>query len=153
MILPRPDRKSLTLGSKRLQLGPKSFQKSGVGTTVEGQNITYYSDDDRENPSSLLFLKGLLYCPSYPDSIPPGSTGPNNYNQFNQIEAEGLVDIEIRQGNRYSVQKSGPANVINHLDISQLGDVLEIDMDEDYFNLKNRFNYSIMRLSCRFVYE
>ncbi len=125
-----PNGKSFTLD--------KSFQKSGVGTTVEGQNITYYSDDDRENPSSLLFLKGLLYCPSYPDSIPPGSTGPNNYNQFNQIEAEGLVDIEIRQGNRYSVQKSGPANVINHLDISQLGDVLEIDMDEDYFNLKTR---------------
>lgn len=125
-----PNGKSFTLD--------KSFQKSGVGTTVEGQNITYYSDDDRENPSSLLFLKGLLYCPSYPDSIPPGSTGPNNYNQFNQIEAEGLVDIEIRQGNRYSVQKSGPANVINHLDISQSGDVLEIDMDEDYFNLKTR---------------
>lgn len=125
-----PNGKSFTLD--------KSFQKSGVGTTVEGQNITYYSDDDRENPSSLLFLKGLLYCPSYPDSIPPGSTGTNNYNQFNQIEAEGLVDIEIRQGNRYSVQKSGPANVINHLDISQSGDVLEIDMDEDYFNLKTR---------------
>lgn len=125
-----PNGKSFTLD--------KSFQKSGVGTIVEGQNITYYSDDDRENPSSLLFLKGLLYCPSYPDSIPPGSIGPNNYSNFSQIEAEGLVDIEIRPGNRYSVQKSGPANVINHLDISQSGNVLEIDMDDEYFNLKTR---------------
>jgi phage shock protein C len=115
----------------------KSFQKTpGLGVTAEGSNVSYYYNDEDDANKALLFLNGALYCPSCPDSIPPRSSGLHNYSNFSQIEVEGMVDVEIRPGTTYSIQKSGPANVIKHMDIWQSGNVLSIDMDEDYFNLK-----------------
>ncbi len=125
-----PNGKSFTLD--------KSFQKLGVHVVVTGQNITYYANDENDKPNSLIFLNGSLYCPTCPDSIPQGSSGLHTYTDFSKIEVEGMIDIEIRPGKTYSVQKSGPSNVLKHLDIWQSGNTLVINLSEDYFNIRTR---------------
>lgn len=114
----------------------KTIQKMGV--RVEGQNITYYSNKRKEKPSPLLFIKGSLYCPSCPDSIPIGSKDLNIFRIFEELDVRGNVDVEIRNGNTYSVQKIGPDNILKYLRINQSGNELEIEMDEDHFNFKTR---------------
>lgn len=123
-----PNGKSFTLD--------KSIQKMGVN--VEGQNITYYADETKEKPNALVFLKGNLFCPTCPDSIPLGSAGLHNYSNFTHIEAIGNIDVEIRNGTSYTIQKIGPDNIIKHLEINQSNNELVIDLDEDHFNFKTR---------------
>lgn len=123
-----PNGKSFTLD--------KSVQR--IGANVEGQNITYYAHKKKEKPSSLLFIKGSLYCPSCPDSIPLGSKDLHIYTIFEEVDVKGNVDVEIRNGNTYSVQKTGPDNIVKYLRINQSGNELEIEMDEHHFNFKTR---------------
>jgi len=107
-------------------------------TSVEGINRNYYVSDSRENNKSLVFLNQELYCPTCPDSIPVGSSSVMDNRNFKQIEVEGWIEVEIKRGNIFNIQKIGPSGIIRHLDIYQSGDVLNITMEHGYFNLRTK---------------
>ncbi len=102
------------------------------GVLVEGGNTQYYSHDEQKSSSQLLFLKGNLYCPTCPDSIPYGQER-ETYQNFNFIEAAGTIDLEIHSGNRFSVQKIGASSGIRHLNIWKSGRTLYLETDEEFF--------------------
>lgn len=107
-------------------------------TSIEGINRNYYVSDFRENNKGLIFIGQELYCPTCPDSIPVGSSGIMDKRNFDQIEVEGWIEVEIKKGNNYSIQKIGPSELIRHMEIYQSGSVLNITMEDGYFNLKTK---------------
>ena len=120
----------------------KSLAKNGA--SVRGDNINYYSSDDRKTPNDLLFLNGNLYCPSCPDSLPLGGSEFQNFKDFNTIVAEGMLDLEVIPGKNFSIQKVGSHDILQHLNIWRTDEGLRIRVDEDYINLKNKPKVIIM---------
>lgn len=106
--------------------------------SVQGIDRDYYLYEGRNISQNLLFLNSELYCPSCPDSLPPGSIGSSSNRDFKSIEVEGWIEVEIKKGSRFHVQKSGPSEAVRHLELDQSGDVLFIRMEEGYFNLKSK---------------
>ncbi len=111
-----------------------SLRKNGVSVTA--LNINYYTDHRGQRSEELLYLKGNLFCPACPDSIPYGSSGPMNYSNFDKIEVEGNISVEIHRGNKFHIQKVGPANIVNHMEINQINRTLEIRMEHGFYNLR-----------------
>jgi len=107
-------------------------------TSIEGINRNFYVSDFRESNKGLIFLGQELYCPTCPDSIPVGSSGILDNRNFDQVEVEGWIEVEIKKGSIFNIQKIGPSELIRHMDIYQSGNVLNITMEDGYFNLKTK---------------
>lgn len=114
------------------------------GASVRGDNLNYYSNDERKTPNDLMFIKGNLYCPSCPDSLPVGGSEFQNFKDFNTIVAEGMLDIEVVPGKNFSIQKIGSHDILQHLNIWKTDEGLRIRMDDDYINLRTRPKVIIM---------
>jgi len=116
----------------------KSVQKEEINTIVNGHNISYYANESNKYENPLVFLRNDLFCPTCPDSIPVGSSRALNFSNFERVEVEGYIDVEIKRGTEFRVEKTGSSNIIRHLEINQYGSVLNIDMEDGHFNLKTK---------------
>jgi hypothetical protein len=101
--------------------------------------ISLYTDYDKRNGNTWVITKDsylkCISCP--PDPINDAEQAGNNLTDYNELEITGWIDVEISQGDMYSIQLIGPESEKKKYKITQQGRTLIITYeDESKFDWK-----------------
>jgi hypothetical protein len=95
--------------------------------------LSSYTDYDKRNGNTWIFTKDnylkCITCPS--DPIDEAQQAGSNLSDFNELEITGLFDVEIVQGDHYSIELIGPESEKMKYKITQQGRTLFVKYDDD----------------------
>lgn len=112
------------------------IQKQNV--YVKGSNIVYFTNKNKPMKNELLFLGSKLFCPSCTDSLPNSANSEDINENFDKVEVEGWMDIEIVKGNVFNIQKNGEDHIIDNIETEISGSVLLIKLNDRFINIGNK---------------
>jgi len=101
--------------------------------------ISLYTDYEKRNGNTWMITKDsnlkCVSCP--PDPINDAEQAGNGLSDYNELEITGWIDVEISQGDQYSIELIGPESEKKKYKITQQGRTLIVDYeDESKFDWK-----------------
>lgn len=106
------------------------------------QLVSSYTDYEKRNGNTWTITKEnhlkCISCP--PDPIEDAQESGSDLTDFNELEITGLFDVEISQGDNYSIELIGPESEKKKYKITQQGKTLIVKYEDDSkfdWNLKS----------------